>query len=302
MSTHPFTLMQFATHPLSSCSFIMLILTILSFWVYRRIWVWGTLLASACLLAYYAKVMKPTFLIPVFFLLLAHWVLKSDIKGLPRFLTAFIATLLSLALNFHLIPDINNFLLASAVQISPNAPAFDYYWNFDKPFIALFILGLHLHLIENKEEFINISIKTCVFFVFMLTGFIFSSLYFNILNFDFKLPLIGVAWLIGNLFFTVIPEEVFFRGFLQRQISHSIHYRLGPYLANFLVSIGFAFAHYFFISSPVYISMAFIASFLYGLIFHLTQSIESCIFCHYGLNVVHFIFFTYPMLTSALSI
>ena len=300
MSTHPFTITQFITHPLLTCSFFMLILTTISFWVYKRVWVWGPLLLASCGVAYFAKAMKPTFFIPVLFLLLAHWVLKTDIRGLGRFLTGLIAAFISIALGFHFIPDVNNWLLVTASQISPNAPAFDYYWNFDKPFMGFFVLAFHLHLIRSKQELKSIVVRSLIFFILMLVLFVTASISFDVLEFDFKLPLLGLAWLVGNLFFTVIPEEVFFRGFLQKQITEAIPHFFGPYLANILVSLGFALVHYFFISSVTYIAFAFAASFLYGLIFHITKSIESSIFCHYGLNVIHFIFFTYPILTSAM--
>lgn len=300
MSTHPFTLTQFMTHPLLTCAFLMLIVTTISFWVYKRLWVWGPLLIASCGVAFLAKALRPTFLIPVSFLFIAHWILKTDIRGLSRFLTGFIATILSLALAFHFIPDVSNWLLVTAAQVSPNAPAFDYYWNFDKPFIGFFILGFQLRLIGSREEFRSIILKSSLFFLFVLALFIFASLTLNVLEFDFKLPLLGLAWLVGNLFFTVIPEEVFFRGFLQKQISQAIPHVFGPYLANLLVSLGFGLVHFFFISSATYVAFSFVASFLYGLIFHLTKSIESSIFCHYALNVIHFIFFTYPILTSAM--
>lgn len=298
IGSHPFSVFEFFTDPLKTFSFACLIITTLSFWAYKRLWIWGPLLAFACVCAYFANILDIELLIPIILLFLTYWILSTNVSGIARVLVSIIIILISLGFSFHLFPDVHNWLLVDNLQLSSGAPAFDYYWNFDKPFIGLFVLGFHLNLIRKKEEFQAILTKTLLISFAFIVVFLVSALFFGIVRFDFKFPLVTPVWLIGNLFFTVIPEEAFFRGFLQNELTRVIPNKSGPYIANFIISILFAIAHVFFVSNPIYILFAFLASFAYGLLYHLTDSIESAIFAHYLLNVIHFIFFSYPLLDS----
>lgn len=293
-----FSLLEFISDPLKTFSFACLIITILSFWAYKRLWIWGPLLAFACVCGYFAKLLDIGLIIPIVLLFLTYWILSTNISGIARLMVSIIIVLISLGFSFHLFPDVHNWLLAKDLHLSAGAPAFNYYWNFDKPFIGLFVLGFNLNLLRKKEEFVAILSKTLLISLIFIVVFIIGTLALGVIKFDFKLPLITPIWLIGNLFLTVIPEEAFFRGFLQKELTKVIPNKTGPYIANFIISILFAIAHVFFVANPAYILFAFLASFAYGLLYHLTDSIESAIFAHYLLNVIHFIFFSYPILQS----
>lgn len=295
---HPFSLFEFFTDPLKTFSFICLIITTLSFWAYKRVWIWAPLLSFACVCAYFSKLMDIGLLIPIISLFLTYWILSTNISGIGRVMVIFIIILISLGFSFHLFPNVHNWLLADSLHLSQGAPPFTYYWNFDKPFIGLFVLGFHLHLLRTKEELKPILTKAIAITFCFIALFLTGALLSGIVSFDFKFSSLTPIWLIGNLFFTVIPEEAFFRGFLQQELTKAIPTKTGSYIANFIISILFAIAHIFFISNPAYILLAFLASFFYGLLYQITRSIEVAIFAHYLLNVIHFIFFTYPLLQS----
>lgn len=298
IGVHPFSLLEFIAYPLKSFTFICLIITTLSFWAYKRLWIWGPLLAFSCVCAHFAHILEIGLVIPIVLLFATHWILCTQLPNIAKLLVISIIVMLSFGFAFHLFPDVTNWLLADGLQISPGAPAFSYYWNFDKPFIGLFVLGFHLKLLSNKAEIKAVLPKTLTITLLSLAALLTATAFLHIVKVDFKIPLLTPAWLIGNLFFTVIPEEVFFRGFLQHQLTLAIPNKAAPWIANFIISIIFALAHIFFIANPLYILLAFLASILYGTLYQVTHSIESAIFAHYLLNVVHFIFFTYPMLTT----
>ena len=65
-----------------------------------------------------------------------------------------------------------------------------------------------------------------------------------------------------------------------------------------IVSILFGLMHY--MGGIKYIFLATIAGIGYGWIYNKTQYIESAIASHFCLNLVHFIFFTYPLLARAI--
>ncbi len=295
---HSFSLLEFFRCPLKIFAFVCLIITSLSFWAYRRVWIWGPLLAFACICAYFAHLIDIGFLIPVGALFLAYWILSTSIAGIGRVMTLIIILLLSIGFSFHLFPDVHNWLLADSISLSEGAPPFTYYWNFDKPFIGLFACGLLLKLLKTKGEFLAIAWKTLWMTFCFITLFLVVSVGLGIVEFDFKLSSLTPIWLIGNLFFTVIPEEAFFRGCLQQELTKAIPSKIAPYLANFIISILFAIAHILFIANPLYLLLAFLASFTYGLLYQKTQAIEAAIFGHYLLNVIHFIFFSYPLLEA----
>lgn len=295
---HPFSLFELITDPLKTFSFLCIILTTISFWTYKRLWIWGPLLAFACVCAHFAHLFDLGLVIPIVLLFCTHWILCTELPNIARLLVITIIILLSLGFSLHLFPDVHNWLLGDALQISANAPSFSYYWNFDKPFIGIFVLGFHLKLLSNKEEIRAILPKTLIVSILSVLLLLGGSLFLHIIQFNPKLPLLTPVWLIGMLFFTVIPEEAFFRGFLQQQLTQAIPNKAAPFIANVMISIIFALMHLFVISNPAYILIVFFASLAYGLVYQITKSIESAIFVHYLVNVLHFIFFTYPILTG----
>jgi len=298
VGVHPFSLLEFITSPLKTFTFVCLIITMLSFWAYRRLWIWGPLLGFACVCAHFAHIMEIGLTIPIVLLFATHWILHTHLPSVARLLVICIIILLSCGFAFHLFPDVTNWLLVDGLSISPGAPAFNYYWNFDKPFIGLFVLGFHLKLLSNKEEIKAILPKTLTLTCVSLLILLFSAFFLRVIALDVKLPLLTPAWLIGNLFLTVIPEEAFFRGFLQEQLTRAISSKMAPWIANAIVSAAFALAHMFFVANPAYLLIAFLASFCYGMLYSVTKAIEASIFVHYLFNVLHFIFFTYPALTK----
>lgn len=293
-----FSLSIFWQHPLHSLTFILFIISTISLWAFKRLWIWVPLLALTFIVGYYAKIIEVSFLIPITILCLCQFFLsKQFVQGIAKLMLFVIATILSFALSFHLFPDINNWLLASDIKVSPDAPSFNYYWNLDKPFIGFFVLAFQLTLLK-KMQWKSIAVKTAFGSIFLIGFFIFLCTSLSIVRWDIKFPSIFLPWAVGNLFLTTIPEETFFRGFLLDHVARLFKVTYSKWLSNALISIVFALIHLFFVQSAAYLLLAFIASFIYGALYITTRSIESAIFAHYLLNIVHFVCFTYPILTS----
>ncbi|WP_161597533.1 CPBP family intramembrane glutamic endopeptidase [Fluviispira multicolorata] len=140
-----------------------------------------------------------------------------------------------------------------------------------------------------KEAFLPLLIITVIIIPCgVLTGFI---------KFDFKLAAGAFYFLSINLFLVCVAEEVFFRGFLQKRIFDflSKHFKSkisAPILANVLVALLFGYAHLY--SGYLFATFAFIAGLGYGYAYQKSGKIESAILVHFGLNLIHFLFFTYP--------
>jgi len=118
-------------------------------------------------------------------------------------------------------------------------------------------------------------------------------------KFDPKFPQIFFFWAWTNLFFTCVAEEGIFRGFLQRKIIYSLrnikhHELIGLTISSLL----FGLIH--FKGGINYIILASVAGFGYGYVYMKSGKIEASIFTHFILNTLHFLFFTYPALSSKL--
>jgi hypothetical protein len=131
----------------------------------------------------------------------------------------------------------------------------------------------------------------------VLTFIIILSLsnYLQIVKWDPKIPLISLTWITVQIFFTIIPEEVFYRGFIQREIAKNLNNRFAGVFAVLVTSLLFTLIH-FFTQNLAFLVLVFIASLLYGGVYQITGKIESALITHFFVNTCHFFFFTYPML------
>jgi membrane protease YdiL (CAAX protease family) len=119
-------------------------------------------------------------------------------------------------------------------------------------------------------------------------------------RFDPKIPSGAFLWILNNLFFVSFAEESLFRGFIQGGMSKlTAPYSWGRWIPLVVSSLTFGLAHYQ--GGLPYICLATIAGLFYGLTYQRTRSLEGAMLVHFGLNLVHFLFFSYPSLKAGLS-
>lgn len=287
----------FWEHPTSTLCFFAVAMSILSLWVRKSAWIWGSFLLIAYILAFEAKIAGWISLIPVLVLLICQYLLKNGLSKSARFILFCIATGISLALSVHLLPGFHNWKLAEDLCISPGAYPYNLWLNFDKPFIGLFVLAFSLPLISSKArllQVLKISIPLSILGILIM---IWISLHFDLIRWDPKIPLITFVWFLDNLIFVSIPEEAFFRGFIQRELYQWFGKNQVAALGSiFITSLFFTLLHLIWVANLSFLCLVFVASVIYGTIYQATQSIEASILCHFGLNLTHFLFFTYPAL------
>jgi membrane protease YdiL (CAAX protease family) len=286
-------------NPISTLCFFAFAMSFISLWIRKNVWMWGSFLFIAYILAFKAKIATEISLIPVLILLFCHYFLKTDPSKSARFLLFCIAMGISLALSFHFLPGFHNWKIVSNLCISLGAYPYSLWFNFDKPFIGLFVLAFSIPLISSKSELLRVlkvSIPMSIVGILVIMAI---SLYFDLVKWDPKISLIIFIWLIENLIFVSIPEEAFFRGFIQRELYLWFAKTPASGLSSiFITSIFFTLLHLIWVANLSFLCLVFIASVIYGTIYQVTQSIEASILCHFGLNVIHFIFFTYPALQN----
>ena len=201
--------------------------------------------------------------------------------------------LLTVTLSLHKFPGFHNILIFDQISFSSNSTPFSMYINFDKPLFAIFYLIVFAPSISLQSSFKNLCLTLAKTLIPLLLFIIPLGLLTGHINIDFKFPNEFWIWATNNLLITCVAEEVFFRGFLQKRLSDWLsHKQNGALISLLLSSFIFGLAHIG--GGWPFVGLATFAGIFYGLAFNLTKSVEAPILCHFGLNLAHFIGFTYP--------
>ena len=297
MTAIAFSHLLFWENPLSTLCFFALGMSFLSFWVKRTAWLWGTFLLIAIILAFQANIAGWISLIPIAILFFCHFLIKEETGMGARFILFGIATLTSSALYFHFLPGFNNWNVAHNFQASSNSYPFNVWLNFDKPFIGIFVLAFGAPLLSSKKQWARVLKTTLPISAIGIAVIMAIGFYFKVIKWDPKIPIIFFIWTINNLIFVCIPEEAFFRGFFQRQLNRFFGEGSLSGLGSVIVAaLYFTLMHLKWAASLPLLLPIFLAGLLYGTIYQTTKAIEGSILCHFGLNLTHFLLFSYPAL------
>lgn len=286
---------------LSFLSYGFLYLTVVSLWLPRN---WKPFISIlffvfALALGLLSSIIKPVALIPIFSLAILLYYSQVTEVNFLRFFAYGLILLLSIGLASHLFPGFYNLKVIDHIYISKNAIPYTLYLNFDTGIVGIFILGITHHLISNQQDWIKLLKKTMFPFLGLIVTIMLLAISLGLVRFDPKLPSTLPLWFITNLLFVSVAEEAIFRGFLQKKISFLLDKKAyGDYLSILIAAVLFGLMHY--MGGIKYIFLATITGIGYGWIYNKTQYIESAIASHFGLNLIHFIFFTYPLLASAI--
>jgi len=244
-----------------------------SLWIRKTPWLWGSFLIIAIITAYQAHVISYLALFPIGTLFLCQYALTFNINKSVRFLLFCTATLLSLALAFHFLPGFH--------YLKPNGA------SFDKPFIGIFVLALSLPLIASRAAFYKMLRVTVPIALIGLILLSIVALKMSVIHLAPRLSLDIFSWLSTQLFLVTIPEEAFFRGFIQREIY--LWFGKTPLAACgaiCIASLFFVLVHLAWVGSFPLLCLIFVASLLYGVLYQWTGAIESSIFCHFLFNMI----------------
>jgi membrane protease YdiL (CAAX protease family) len=204
---------------------------------------------------------------------------------------------LSALLMAHALDGFANVKILSDVRFSADALPYTQYLNFDKALIGLFILGFcHDRLLGARawKTALADAAPRALGVLVILTALAWLAGY---VRFDPKLPPQFPLWAAVNLLFTCVPEEAFFRGFVQHRLQAGAGAGMGR-VALVAAALLFGLAH--FAGGPLYVVLATVAGLGYGWVYARTNSIEASILTHFAVNATHLLLFTYPALAAAL--
>ncbi len=217
-------------------------------------------------------------------------------NGVLRSILTGSTVLLSLAFATHLAPGFNNPVVIDGIRLSPEAVPYTQYANFDKGAVGLILLAFFCPRATSEHEWSR-ALATKVLAIALPTLLLVfgGGLLVRQINLDFKLPESTATFLAINLFFTVVAEESFFRGFLQSRFTSMLSGRRYGHLIAILGSgLLFGLAHA--AGGATYAILATLAGIGYACAFASSRSIEFPILVHFALNATHFLAFTYPRL------
>ena len=286
------------SNPLSSISYLLLLISILSLWFKQEIKIWGTITAASLVCGVISNRIDIIGIISIVILcLLYHAINSINFILLVRTISGALAVILSVMLAAHLIPGFNNWKVVDSVSLTETSLPYSMYLNMDKTLVGLAILSLGFPLVKSLKEWAFVLRSTLPIFLVGLIVLSSVSQIFSYTQWDVKFPDLFFVWALKNLLFTCVSEEAFFRGFLQRNLFKILReYKYGNILSLITVSILFGLAH--FAGGFKYVILSTIAGIVYGYAYQKTQRIEASILCHFGVNTFHFIFLTYPALAN----
>ncbi|WP_029770550.1 CPBP family intramembrane glutamic endopeptidase [Pseudogulbenkiania sp. MAI-1] len=279
-------------------------IAILAVWWPAHLWpsalrlpLWGVLFAASVVVAVAEGVLAPAALVSLAALTLACLLSVRLEAGRLRGLATLVASGLALLLAVHALPGFNNLLVVDGQRITPDAVPFTLYANFDKATAGLFLLAFYCQRGGSWQEAGRAVRAVWLVAIGTTVAVIGSAWAMVVVQPEFKFPSFAPAFLAINLLFTCVAEEAFFRGLIQERLTHWVGGRRSlAWLPVVVSAVLFAMVHA--AGGSRYVLLAAIAGLGYGLAYAKTRRIEAALLTHYGVNVVHFLFFTYPMLAG----
>jgi len=285
---------------LTILTYSFLYLSVIFLWipVFKKIPLWALILAVSTVCGLLGNRLEPISIVFILLLFMfTHYLQNQQSPGWARVLSALALFFLGGALEMHLLPGFHNLQVLDKVHISEHGIPFSLYLNFDKTLVGIVILGTLHSLITSQDEWrkmfkIMLPLACLVIFIIALLSFL-----FNFVSFDPKLPDSLLIWASTNLLLVCVAEEGFFRGFIQQYLSLLFdRIKYGDLLAILIASSLFGLAHYS--GGGLYVILAMVAGMGYGFIYVRTKRIEASILTHFLLNLVHYLLFTYPALST----
>jgi membrane protease YdiL (CAAX protease family) len=258
-------------------------------------WPYLTLLSAGYVLALTYGQITAQASIAILLLLLAGFAVQQQHTRYGRYLGHALFILLALTLALHWWPGFHNARMIDQERFTENAMPFSMNLNLDKPLIGFWLLlicpwiiGRHSVLQALKTGALILSLTAIV-----TLG---SAWLVGIVEWAPKWPPQAWLWINNNLLLVTLVEEALFRGYLQGGLSRRFqHLPYGEYLALLIAALLFGMAHWG--AGWQWILLATLAGIGYGLAYRF-GGLAAAIATHFGLNLLHFGIFTYPMMAT----
>ena len=220
-------------------------------------------------------------------------------EGTVKAVLTTVSTLLFLILGFHLLPGFERVGVFDNVAVKANSTLYSLKFSADK-YLAGLVFFLFVR--QTVSTRLNASLLFKIFLTSilnivvvlglgLLTGIIEWQSWGQI---DWHFIIIFLIW---QLAFVCLTEEMFFRGFIQNKLygvfaSRSENQKIYLYMPVIVSASLFGLVHLG--GGWLYAVLAGLAGIGYSLVYHFSRRVEAAIIAHSLLNLIHLMFFTYP--------
>lgn len=194
----------------------------------------------------------------------------------------------SLALFYHLLPGFNNPLMVVKEKVGPMSAPYSMYYNFDKALVPFLLFACLPTLFNAGKADKKCHAVAWILLLLSIPAVLLLAVQLGGLKIESHMPAWILAFLMANLFFVSMAEEAFFRGYLQQRLRQW----LGAYPALIITALLFGASH--FAAGTLMVAFATLAGIIYGLAWMWSGRLWVPIAFHFGLNLTHLLFFTYP--------
>lgn len=233
--------------------------------------------------------------IAVVLLLIAGFDVRQREIPFGRYLGHGLFIFLALALAMHWLPGFGNGRVIDSQRFTDDAVPFSMYLNLDKPLIGFWLLLVCPWIVGRRSLrlFLYATALALILSAMLALG---GGLLLGVIGLAPKWPDSAWLWLLNNLLLVSLVEEALFRGYIQGGLSRCFkNLAYGENLALLLASLLFGLAHAG--AGWQWVLLAGLAGIGYGLAYRF-GGLAAAIATHFGLNLLHFGLFTYPMLAG----
>ncbi|PAF54208.1 CAAX protease family protein [Helicobacter sp. 13S00482-2] len=265
---------------------ILLALSLI-FLSWKKIFSLFALTAVLIIATFQGFIILPTLgiLIVIFCIAFLHW--YYDNERIIFVITEILLLITVVALFFHLIPGFNNPKILDKVLIGEHSTLFSMYFNLDKSLVTFVLFFTIPTLFLTKTSKNQTPSKWCVL-ILSVPVLLIIALLLGGLRIEHHFPAWIWQFVLANLFFVSLAEEALFRGYIQQRLDKFI----GAIPALLIASILFGLIHYQ--GGYLLVIFSILAGIIYGIAWMWSGRLWVSAFFHFGLNLIHLLFFTYP--------
>jgi membrane protease YdiL (CAAX protease family) len=233
--------------------------------------------------------------ISVALLLVAGFAVRHQKLSIALYLGHGLFIFMALALAMHWLPGFYNGRAIDPQRFTDDAVPFSMYLNLDKPLIGFWLLLVCPWIVGRRSLHLSLyatAMALSLSAVLALGG----ALLLGVISWAPKWPDQAWLWTLNNLLLVTLVEEALFRGYIQGGLTRCFkNLPHGENLALLLASLLFGLAHVG--AGWQWVLLASLAGVGYGLAYRF-GGLGAAIATHFGLNLLHFGLFTYPMLAG----
>ncbi|UII70119.1 CPBP family intramembrane metalloprotease [Pseudomonas sp. HN11] len=256
-------------------------------------WLYLALLSIGYLLALIYGQMGVLAGVSVALLLIAGYAVRQQRTPWARYLGHGLFIVLALGLAMHWLPGFYNGRGIAPQRFTEDAVPFSMYLNQDKPLIGFWLLLACPWIVARRSLRLSLCVAALALTLTAVVA-LGGAVLLGITHWAPKWPEQAWLWVLNNLLLVTLVEEALFRGYVQGGLSRRFkHLSYGDNVALLLASLLFGLVHLG--AGWQWTLLATIAGAGYGLAYRF-GGLGAAVLTHFGVNLVHFGLFVYPML------